>query len=86
MACGTPVVASNIPGNPEVVRSAAAGRVVAENTAECFAEAVDQVFRGNPSRAATRAYAEDFSWDATSQGQLDVFRRLAPVHAAAVAE
>jgi glycosyltransferase involved in cell wall biosynthesis len=31
MACGTPVVASNIWGNPEVVRDAAAGMIADEN-------------------------------------------------------
>ncbi len=76
MACGTPVVASNIPGSPEVVRSAAAGRVVDRNTPERFASSVQEIYAGNPDRRATRAYAEDFSWDATSRGQLDLFRRV----------
>ncbi len=74
MACGTPVVASNIPGNPEVVQSAAAGQVVVANTPECFADAIRAVYATRPSRAVTRAYAEEFSWDATSAGQLEVFR------------
>lgn len=76
MACGTPVVASNIPGNPEVVQSAAAGLVVAENTPACFADAIAVVHARGISRAATRAYAEGFGWEATSAGQLDLFRRL----------
>jgi hypothetical protein len=29
-----------------------------------------------PARAATRAYAERFGWEATSRGQLEMFRRL----------
>ncbi len=76
MACGTPVVASNIPGNPEVVQSAAAGVVVASNTAREFATAVISVQANSPGRQVTRRYAEDFSWDTTSAGQLDVFRRV----------
>ena len=76
MACGTPVVASNIPGNPEVVAAAAAGVVVPENTADHFAEAVRHLYGRHQSRAETRAYAEHFSWDATSAGQIRLFRRI----------
>ncbi|MBN8890111.1 MAG: glycosyltransferase [Rhodospirillales bacterium] len=76
MACGTPVVASNIPGNPEVVRARAGGVIIGENTAEGIAAGVRDLFADMPARAATRAYAEPFSWDETSAGQLEVFRRV----------
>ena len=76
MACGTPVVASNIPGSSEVVQQPAAGLVVDQNTPEAFAAGVASVYAGTPDRRATRAYAEQFSWDATSAGQLDVFRSV----------
>ena len=76
MACGTPVVASDIPGNPEVVRAPAAGRIVAANTAEGIAEAAKALFAAPPDRAATRAYAEQFGWAETSAGQLALFRRV----------
>jgi teichuronic acid biosynthesis glycosyltransferase TuaC len=76
MACGTPVVASPIPGNPEVVQSAEAGLIAPANTPEGIAEAVRAVLDHSPPRAATRAYAERFGWDETSSGQLDVFRRV----------
>ena len=76
MACGTAVVASNIPGNAEVVNDVAAGEVVRENTSACFADTIRRTYARKIPRAATRAYAEHFSWDATSQGQLDLFRRV----------
>ena len=76
MACGTPVIASNIWGNPEVVRSAAAGLITENNTAEGIVTATRRLFADPPERAATRAYAEQFSWDATTAGQLALFRRL----------
>ncbi len=79
MACGTPVVASNIWGNPEVVRSAAAGVIADENTPEGLVAAVRRLFTHLPERAATRAYAEQFSWDATTDGQLALFRSLCSV-------
>jgi teichuronic acid biosynthesis glycosyltransferase TuaC len=74
MACGAPVVASDIPGNPEVVREPAAGLIVGANTPEGIAAGVRALFAGLPARAATRAYAERHGWEETSQGQLAVFR------------
>ncbi len=76
MACGTPVVASNIWGNPEVVSRPEAGVLMTERTAAGVAEGVDRLFRELPDRKATRAYAEGFSWDATSQGQVQLFNRI----------
>jgi glycosyltransferase involved in cell wall biosynthesis len=76
MACGTPVIASNIPGNPEVVRAPQAGRIVAENTPAGIAEAVRALLAAPPDRAATRAYAERFGWEETSRGQLTLFRSV----------
>ena len=76
MACGTPVVASNIWGNPEVVAKPEAGRLMAERSSGGITEAVRQLFAGLPDRAATRHYAEGFSWDETSAGQIEIFRRI----------
>jgi teichuronic acid biosynthesis glycosyltransferase TuaC len=76
MACGTPVVASNIPGNPEVVQEPAAGLVIETNTPAGIAAGVRRLFGSLPAREATRAYAERFSWDETSAGQLALFRRV----------
>ena len=79
MACGTPVVASNIPGNAEVVASPLCGEVVTENTPACFAKTINRVFTRQLSRASVRSYAEKFGWDATSQGQLTLFRNVLDV-------
>jgi teichuronic acid biosynthesis glycosyltransferase TuaC len=76
MACGTPVVASNIPGNPEVVRTRDAGVIAPDNTPDGIVAGVRILFDALPDRAATRAYAEPFSWDETTAGQLAVFRRV----------
>ena len=75
MACGTPVVASDIPGNGEVVQRREAGLIAERNTAEGFADAVRSLWAAPPARDAVRAYAEAFSWDATSAGQMEVFEQ-----------
>jgi glycosyltransferase involved in cell wall biosynthesis len=76
MACGTPVVASNIWGNPEVVRDHAAGLIADENTPDGIVAAVRRLFAHRPDRTATRAYAEQFSWGATTEGQLALFKSI----------
>ena len=76
MACGTPVVASNVWGTPEVVRKPAAGVLIKERTPRALALACRELLANRPRRADTRRYAEAFSWDATTKGQVDLFRRL----------
>jgi teichuronic acid biosynthesis glycosyltransferase TuaC len=76
MACGTPVVASPIPGNDEVVAAPAAGRIAGQNTPDGLATAIAALLAAPPARAATRAYADAFGWNETSAGQCAVFRRV----------
>ena len=76
MACGTPVVASNIWGNPEVVGAPEAGVIYEPNTPDGIAAGVHRLFAALPDRTLTRAYAEPFSWDETTAGQLALFQRV----------
>lgn len=76
MACGTPVVASAVGGSPEVVTAPAAGVLMRERTPAALAEAVRALAGSNVTRDATRAYAEHFSWDATSAGQIALFEKI----------
>ncbi len=76
MACGTPVLASDIPGNPEVVQSREAGLIIGRTTPSGIAETARRLFADPPPRAATRAYAERFGWGQTSAGQYALFRRV----------
>jgi teichuronic acid biosynthesis glycosyltransferase TuaC len=76
MACGTPVVASNVWGNPEVVAAPAAGRLMHERSPQGIVAAVQDLFASQPDRNATRRYAEKFSWDETTRGQLQLFGQI----------
>jgi teichuronic acid biosynthesis glycosyltransferase TuaC len=77
MACGTPVVATDIWGNPEVVARPEAGILMTERSAKGVAAAVKSLFGSRlPAREATREYASAFSWDATTEGQIELFRRI----------
>jgi len=76
MACGTPVVASNVWGTPEIVAEHAAGVLMAARESDALADAVETLFANLPDRAATRTYAERFDWDSTTQGQQDLFESI----------
>lgn len=76
MACGTPVAATNVSGTPEVITTPEAGILIEQRTADSIADAVRRLFAQLPDRARTRAYAEMFSWDAITEGQLELFRKV----------
>jgi teichuronic acid biosynthesis glycosyltransferase TuaC len=76
MACGTPVVASRVWGTPEVVAAPEAGILMATLDAEGVVSAVNRLFNNYPDRNHTRCYAESFSWDATTKGQLILFNQI----------
>ena len=62
LACGTPVVTSDVGGAREVVDRPEAGRLVARDPAT-VADAVNALLRDPPAQAAVRAAAERFSWE-----------------------
>ena len=76
MACGTPVIATDVGGVPEIVTSTDAGAVVKERSVPALARAVRELFARPRERAATRRFAEQFGWDATTKGQLQLFRQV----------
>lgn len=77
MACGTPVVASNIWGTPEVVADNAVGRLVDNLDGGAFAAAVSLLLASRPDRSRVRSYAEGFGWQQTTDSQLAVFGAIA---------
>ncbi len=76
MACGTPVVATPIWGTPEVVTTRAAGVLAAARSVAALAAGVRDLLAAPPERPATRQHAEQFGWEPTTQGQLDLFREI----------
>lgn len=76
LACGTPVVATPLWGTPEVVAVPEAGVLTRDRSVEGIVEGVSRLFAHYPNREATRRYAEKFSWDDTTRGQLEIFRRV----------
>jgi glycosyltransferase involved in cell wall biosynthesis len=63
MACGTPVLATDVNGAREIVRSPAAGLLVRNRNAAALAGVLEKQRAAMPTREATRRYAEGFGWD-----------------------
>lgn len=80
MACGTPVVASDVWGTPEVVQCPEAGVLIFENSPEGIANGVQRLRNNLPTRSATRAYAEKFGWGSTTAGQIRLFKDAMQQH------
>jgi glycosyltransferase involved in cell wall biosynthesis len=76
LACGTPVVATEVGGIGEVVTSTEAGILMRERSPEALADAVRRIVADPPSRSATSAYAKRFDWKNTTSGQQRIFDRI----------
>lgn len=86
MACGTPVIASNVSSLPEVAGDAA--RLVDPYDEHAIAEALRELAENDALRHTLRvkglAHARQFSWERTAQQTLQVYERAAMPLAAAV--
>ncbi|MEZ5980767.1 MAG: glycosyltransferase [Parvularculaceae bacterium] len=83
MACGTQAVATPVWGSGEVITAPEAGGLASERSANAMAEALRTALSTRPSREATRAYAERFSWNETSDRLQSIFEDVAEnAHAA----
>jgi teichuronic acid biosynthesis glycosyltransferase TuaC len=76
MACGTPVVATDVGGIPEVVQPPLVGRLITRRAPHAFAEAILSVLAQASMRSQIRAYAEQFSWKATTDQQVALFTEI----------
>jgi glycosyltransferase involved in cell wall biosynthesis len=76
MACGTPVVASDIEGTREVVREASAGLLFDRRDIESLVSAVSTVLAAPPDCAAIRRYAERHGWRESTDGLRRLFEEI----------
>lgn len=73
LACGTPIIASDVGGIRELVKTPAAGRIVAR-TPEAIAAAARDILANPPAREDVAANVSAFSWNENAR-QLAAFFR-----------
>lgn len=76
LACGAPLVITDVGGAREVVTMPSAGRLV-EPTAEAIAAGVSEMVANPPARAEVAAHAARFSWEANAAQLAEHYRRVA---------
>jgi teichuronic acid biosynthesis glycosyltransferase TuaC len=76
IACGTPVVTTDVDGAREAVDRPAAGRLVGARNAASFSAAIGAILADPPSAEAVRASAERFSWRNNTVSLRDHLRGL----------
>jgi glycosyltransferase involved in cell wall biosynthesis len=77
MACGTPVVASQVGGVPEVVCSGHLGQTAQLDTADDVAQAVLATLARRLDRQVIRQHALAMGWQPVSAAQRALFRQVA---------
>ncbi len=75
LACGTPVVASDVGGIRELLKTPDAGRIVARKP-EAVAEAIKEILANPPSRALVATNVSAFSWDENAKQLAEFFRNV----------
>jgi glycosyltransferase involved in cell wall biosynthesis len=75
LACGTPVVTSDVGGARELIACDTAGRLV-PRTPEAVAAAINAILTDPPQREAVAALTDGFSWDANAAALSAHYERL----------
>ncbi len=75
LACGTPVVATNVGGIPEVLAQDV-GRIVEGRDGAALVTAIRKLRSRMPERDEVRRYAERFGWDATAGSLLQLLEAV----------
>ncbi len=77
MACGLPVVTTDVDGNPEVVCGPELGRIVPFGDHAALLGALDEALSAPWDRSAIREYAVENSWERRIPILCDAFRNMA---------
>jgi teichuronic acid biosynthesis glycosyltransferase TuaC len=76
LACGTPVIATNVGGNAEVVSAPEAGVLMEGRSTDAVVDAYHELVQARISAQAVRGHAERFGWAPTTHAQLALFESI----------
>ena len=78
-ACGTPVVASNVPGLRDSVRNPSSGFLVEYDNSQAFADSIFRIITNRRLRKdfslSSRAWAKQFRWEKSAERLLSLFKK-----------
>ena len=74
MACGVPVVATDVGGSAEVIGTPIVGSLLHARDPAALATLIGQRWQTPGDPAAVRRYAERRGWEHTARAQLDLLR------------
>ncbi|MFH1563680.1 MAG: glycosyltransferase family 4 protein [Nitrospirota bacterium] len=78
IACGKPVVATNIWGTPEVIKSDEYGILINEQTGEAIAEGILKALNKNWDPKKLIEYAQENTWEEVAKKVFDLCNRTKP--------
>ncbi len=76
MACGRPVITSNVSSAKDAINQPAYGMVVEPRTPEAFASAMIEASHRQFEAAMIRAYAEQHSWSQWAERAMEIFQTV----------
>ena len=78
LACGVPVVTTDVGGNAEIVRDGQHGILVPHGQPDALARAIDAALQHEWDRAALVRYARGHDWDRVADAVVEEFRCMVP--------
>jgi glycosyltransferase involved in cell wall biosynthesis len=75
MACGTPVISTDVSGVVEIVRQPKTGQILGERSVSAIVAAVGDLERAPRDRAQIRQHAMNLGWGPTVTGAIEEFQR-----------
>jgi glycosyltransferase involved in cell wall biosynthesis len=79
LACGVPVVATNVGGIPEIIRSQTVG-IVTERSVNAITDGISQALHRTWDAGMIAEFARQHTWDNVAKSVLGVFRSVLPSH------
>lgn len=74
LACGVPVVATNVGGAKEAITDSVAGLVIDERSATAIAKAIEEIRQKGFSSKAASDYAQGYGWDEVVTKQVELYK------------
>ncbi len=80
IACGTPVITTNVGGASEIFKGNIIGKLIENRSVNVLVESVKSIMHSYPDRAQIRLYAENFKWERTTAEHIKFLKNILQVN------